>query len=174
MPGLAKEYVVPGWRVGWVTIHDAPIRTQGHLEIQLNINDQVLTSLQGYHDTNGMHGAPSPHNNADVMQTVMGRCYSKDVDKARGKDSVDECKRVLSEVSTDANRNKMQGEGGVGENLIPDNKGEEIFELHNLSNDEQNISSQSKRETNSTMTSIKSPNRCERALVIKQNTSLFG
>ena len=96
MAGLAKEYVVPGWRVGWVTIHDAPIRTQGNSKIQLNINDQVLTSLQGHDDTNGMQGATSPHNNADVMQTVMGRCYSKDVDKVRGKDSVDECKRVLS------------------------------------------------------------------------------
>ena len=51
MTGLAKEYVVPGWRVGWVTIHDAPIKTQGNSEIQLNINDQVLTSLQGYDNT---------------------------------------------------------------------------------------------------------------------------
>ena len=37
MAGLAKEYVVPGWRVGWVTIHDAPIKIQGNKEIQLKI-----------------------------------------------------------------------------------------------------------------------------------------
>ena len=172
LTGLAKEYVVPGWRVGWVCIHDAPIRTQAYSETQLNIPkyEHELTLLQKCYDVNGT--ASNLPSNSDVIETVMSGCESKDARTVREKDSVNECKKVLSAVSSDVERSKSRGEGIV-EDLTDDKRKKEISELYNVSDKNKNINSQRKREISSTMSGIKSPN-CNNGMIVYNTANING